>query len=407
MKVLVNCYACSPYQGSEPGMGWNFVKGLSAYHELHVLTESKFEPHLRRYMDEHPDELHSVHFHFISKERHKTLRKIWPPSYYWYYNKWQRKALALAKELDAKLDFDVVHQLNMVGYREPGYLYELGKPLVWGPMGGFNITPWRLLPSMGLKGCLFYMMRNLINLWQMNHSSQVKDAVCHSDGIIAATQEDHDTVLRLWNKESVLIPEVGFQPSGNFENRVRKGTLKVCWSGIHTPRKALNLLLDALSMVDNLSNVELHVIGAGECTRAWKRKACKLGLNNVIWHGWLEKAGAVKVMSHCDVFVITSLSDATSTVLLEALSMGLPVIATNHLGFANVLTDACGIRIDINSKKQVVRDFAAAIVRIEGDEAYRQQLSRGAFERAKDFSWGAKIEKINTIYNSVIAKHQK
>ena len=132
-----------------------------------------------------------------------------------------------------------------------------------------------------------------------------------------------------------------------------------------------------------------------------------MGLNNVIWHGWLEKAGAVKVMSHCDVFVITSLSDATSTVLLEALSMGLPVIATNHLGFANVLTDACGIRIDINSKKQVVRDFAAAIDRIEGDEAYRQQLSRGAFERAKDFSWGAKIEKINTIYNSVIAKHQK
>ena len=34
MRILVNCYACSPYKGSEPGMGWNFVKGLSKYHEL-------------------------------------------------------------------------------------------------------------------------------------------------------------------------------------------------------------------------------------------------------------------------------------------------------------------------------------------------------------------------------------
>lgn len=52
----------------------------------------------------------------------------------------------------------------------------------------------------------------------------------------------------------------------------------------------------------------------------------------------------MEIMSACDVFVITSLSDATSTVLLEALSMGLPVVATNHLGFANVITDACGIK---------------------------------------------------------------
>lgn len=43
MRILVNCYACSPYKGSEPGMGWNFVKGLSKYHELFILTESKFK----------------------------------------------------------------------------------------------------------------------------------------------------------------------------------------------------------------------------------------------------------------------------------------------------------------------------------------------------------------------------
>ena len=39
LKILVSCYACSPYKGSEPGMGWNFIKGLSEFHELHVIVE--------------------------------------------------------------------------------------------------------------------------------------------------------------------------------------------------------------------------------------------------------------------------------------------------------------------------------------------------------------------------------
>ena len=70
MRILVNCYACSPYKGSEPGMGWNFVKGLSKYHELFILTESKFKDDLDRYFATNPDEKSNKHFFFI-KKNHK------------------------------------------------------------------------------------------------------------------------------------------------------------------------------------------------------------------------------------------------------------------------------------------------------------------------------------------------
>lgn len=66
MRILVNCYACSPYKGSEPGMGWNFVKGLSKYHELFILTESKFKDDLDRYFATNPDEKNNKHFFFIN-----------------------------------------------------------------------------------------------------------------------------------------------------------------------------------------------------------------------------------------------------------------------------------------------------------------------------------------------------
>lgn len=164
MKILVNCYACSPYKGSEPGMGWNFVKCLSKYHELHIITESKFQEDLDKYFNENPEEKRNYNFYFLKRERHNLLRKIYPPSYYWFYKKWQKKVLIFSQELDKHYHFDIIHQLNMIGYREPGYLYKLNKPFVWGPIGGFNITPWSLLSSMGIYGCIFYFCRNIINL---------------------------------------------------------------------------------------------------------------------------------------------------------------------------------------------------------------------------------------------------
>ena len=44
----------------------------------------------------------------------------------------------------------------MVGYREPGYLWKIEKPFVWGPIGGLENSPWRFLPSLGIKGFMFY-----------------------------------------------------------------------------------------------------------------------------------------------------------------------------------------------------------------------------------------------------------
>ena len=51
LKILISCYACSPYRGSEPGMGWGFVKGISQFHEVHVITEQeKWEEEINKYL---------------------------------------------------------------------------------------------------------------------------------------------------------------------------------------------------------------------------------------------------------------------------------------------------------------------------------------------------------------------
>lgn len=402
MKILVSCYACSPYQGSEPGMGWNFVNALSRFHELYVISESKFEKDIDKFYSEYPENQGSIKFFFLRKNRHKKLRKVWPPSYYWFYNAWQKRAYQFALELHREENFDVVHQLNMVGYREPGYLWNLGIPFIWGPIGGFGNTPWNMLPSMGLRGCVYYFFRNIINYYQSHCLIRVQKAMEKSSCIVAATQEQKKYIKKLYNRDCVVISEVGLSNLTIQTPRFRSDNekLRICWSGQHIPCKSLNLLLDAVAIIGN-DNMELHIIGDGVETKHWKGKAKRLNINNIIWHGKVERTEALNIMQECHLFCITSLSDLTSSVLLEALSCGLPVIALDHCGFSDVITDDCGKKIAIRNKEQVIKDFGTAILEMLNNEPLRRKLGSGALERAKIYNWEDKAKVITEIYESV------
>lgn len=406
MKVLISCYACSPFKGSEPGMGWNFVKCLSKSHELYVISEGKFQQDIELYYSEHPHEKINVHFYFIWKKRHKKLRKLWPPSYYWFYRGWQHKAYLLAQKLDLKENFDIVHQLNMVGFREPGYLYKLKKPLVWGPIGGTHLTPWILLPSMGLYGAIYYGMRNLLNLWDIHFKSLPRIYAKCADSILCAIKDTKDVVANVWGRESIVIPEVGLLEK-NYQSfavikRDPDEKMRIIWSGQHTPAKALNLILEALYICKHKNMIELHVIGEGKCMPKWKKQAIDMHIVNIIWHGWVPRNEALAIMQTGHVMAISSLADLTSTVLLEALSLGMPSIALNHCGFANVINDDCGIKIDINSQKRVVHDFAMAFDKLFEDEDLRLKLSEGAYNNALLYTWDAKAKKIDEVYNKIV-----
>ena len=96
--------------------------------------------------------------------------------------------------------------------------------------------------------------------------------------------------------------------------------------------------------------------------------------------------------------VITSLKDLTSTVLLEFLSAGLPVVCPDCCGFTNVITPDCGIKLSVRTPRQLTADLAAALERLAGDEDERRRLAEGALRRVGDFSWEGKAAALNEIY---------
>ena len=411
LKVLISAYACSPIRGSEPGVGWGFVKALAEHHDLWIITEKeKFQTEVEEYLQEHPDFAGKVNFYFIQKKRNRPLRKIWPPSYYWYYKRWHLLAYRKAKQLHDKICFDVVHQLTMVGFREPGYLWQLDIPFVWGPIGGMGYFPFRFLSTVGAKGAIYYLGYNCINFLQSHFLKRSKVAAQKANqGLICATPENHLNARRNWNCNSIVMAEVGLPCPIRLGISDRKDNqrLKIIWTGQHTPGKALNLALNGMHLLAPEVKWGLDILGEGKKTEQWKKEALLLGIRKQCdFHGWLPRQEALEVMQTGHLLLITSLRDLTSTVTIEALALGLPIICLDHCGFSHVVTPECGIKIPVVSPKQVSTDIGKAVTRIWHNEQWRRELAHGALARAGEFSWDKKAEQINGVYRQVISTYE-
>ncbi len=403
LKIVISAYACSPYKGSEPGVGWGFVRALAMHHDLWVITEKeKFQTEIEEYLQGNPEFAAHVNFYFIQKKRNRPLRKIWPPSYYWYYRKWHLMAYHKAEQLHSEINFDVAHQLTMVGFREPGYLWQLNIPFVWGPIGGMGYFPWRFLTTVGLKGAVYYSGYNCLNYLQSHFCQRPRKAAQSAQqALITATPENQEEVLKNWKCNSLVMSEVGLPCtiSSNISYRRDSEYLKIVWTGLHTPRKALELALRGLSRLGPEIKFEFNILGKGEKTEQWQSEARQLGINErCYFHGWLPRQEALEVMRAGHVLLITSLRDLTSTVTIEALALGLPVICLDHCGFSHVISPECGIKIPVSSPKQVVADIARAITKIWESESLRRKLAFGALQRARDFAWDKKAKKISKLY---------
>ena len=407
LKVFVSCYACSPRQGSEPGMGWEFVKAISKDHELWVVSEQeKWESEIEAELAAHPELQEQIRFFFIPKQRRRTLRKVWPPSYYWYYKKWQKETYQLACKLHKQVRFDLVHQLNMVGFREPGYLWNLPVPFVWGPVGGMVQLPWRFLRSLGPSGAIYHAGRNVFNALQTKYLLRPRKAARRAGkGLIAATPEMRVRMQKLWGVDSCVLCEFGQTKvaSPTVTSRENGEPMRLVWSGSHISQKGLPLLLKGLGELKGNVNWKLDILGEGVKSRTWRRLARNLHMQDrCSWHGWLPRDKAFSIIRGAHVFVITSLMDLTSSVTFEALSHGLPVMCLDHCGFADVVNEDCGIKIPVTTPRQVSLSIARAIEALDADEAYRRRLAAGALRRAEDFSWEKKMETLNRIYSEVV-----
>ena len=86
--------------------------------------------------------------------------------------------------------FDLIHFVGPIGYREPGYLWKLGIPYLWGPIGGSNKTNVILQKHTSLLAQFKFRLRNVMNEIQLRKNKRLKLALENTDLLLTATTEN-------------------------------------------------------------------------------------------------------------------------------------------------------------------------------------------------------------------------
>ena len=409
IKVLVNAYACSPERGSEPGMGWNWCIHLAKYCELHIVTEEEFKPKIEDAVSKLPYRENLIfYYNPVSEQVREMARNQGDWRFYTYYKKWQKRALQIAKNIISENDIDIIHQLNMIGFREPGYLWRIKRiPFVWGPIGGLKQFPVAFLNGAGKKIALFNRLKNIISLLQLKYDYRVNRALKHAKLLISSIPDSQKAIKKHKNLNSVLIPETGTFISDDVPtDRFYSDKLNLMWVGKFDFRKQLQLALRSLEAARN-RDVILNIYGEGSERQERELKELTTSLNitdQVVWHGNQPNATVQQAMRNAHLFFFTSVSEDTSTVVLEAISNRLPVLCFDACGFGAVINDSVGRKISLCNPQQAVGEFAKLLNMFYSNRPLLEEMSVNCKQLQLELSWDEKAKKMVTLYNSLLER---
>lgn len=410
INILINAYAVSPNWGSEPGMGWNWIVNIARHCNVFVITEGEWKNEILDAVAKLPQR-DNIHFYF-NPLPDRVRKMCWNQGdwrFYWYYRKWQKRTLDIARGIIAEQRIDVMHQLNMIGFREPGYLWKIKDiPLVWGPVGGVANIPTAYLKGAGWKMNLFCRVKNFISDLQFRFHTRVRSAVKRST-MIAAMKEVQEATRRVYGKDIPVINETGTypsQPERMVEIKSDTNCLNVLWVGKFDFRKRLDIALKAVAAANNF-NIKLYVCGTGTDEQIDEYRDLAEVLNISIQVNWLGKVDhdmMPSLMKTADLLLFTSLSEATSTVVLEAISVNLPVLSFAACGFGPLVNDFAGKCVEFSEPHQSVADFAEQLNFFFSNRNKLSEIAARESANSHTLSWDYKGQQINKIYHSVIGK---
>lgn len=174
-------------------------------------------------------------------------------------------------------------------------------------------------------------------------------------------------------------------PVGSIERGAGE-PLRLVAVGRLTRQKGIDLLLDAFAKARKVveAPMKLDLVGDGDDRDALVRQVEALGLSGVVtFHGRLPDVQAW--LRGADVFVLSSRWEGFPNVMIEAMSVGLPLIAARCQGGVDDILGDVPERYALDYPPGDVDALAGCMVRMAGDANLRKLLARCSLERAADY----------------------
>lgn len=208
------------------------------------------------------------------------------------------------------------------------------------------------------------------------------------------------------HQREAITSEYGIEPSRvvtirnavdpaffNDEGRALHAKPRLLFVGRLAAEKNVPLLLEALAGVSG--RFETTIVGEGVLRQELQRRSAGLGLENVHFRGRADGEELREFYRAADIFVLPSRSEGMSLALLEALAMGLPVVATDLISNRELVVHGeNGFLVAPDDPAA----FRAALLEIIEDARRYERMSRVARKLAGNYRWDAVADDFERVY---------
>lgn len=179
--------------------------------------------------------------------------------------------------------------------------------------------------------------------------------------------------------------------------------LKLISVGFLEDRKGYPTIFNAIKKLVQLGHrIEYIIVGDGECRKEYEQIVVDYGFQDFCtFKGIVKHDEVLRLMSESDVFVLPSYEESFGIVYLEAMSCGLPVIATKGEGISDIVKDGeNGFLIERNNVIELVEKLKFII---ENPES-ASNIAYNGYSDAKTFSWERNAQETLCVLEDVVNK---
>jgi glycosyltransferase involved in cell wall biosynthesis len=239
--------------------------------------------------------------------------------------------LRRARALNSEQTFDLAWHLTFANAWIGSAAALLGTQFVYGPVGGGVKTPWKLIPALGIRGCLQELLRVAVRGAARYGNPLARLSWRRADLILAQNPETLEWLPRRHRAKGEVFPNAALETMEGTPTPRYIGEKVALFAARLSPWKGASLAVRSIAL---LPDWKLLVAGSGPDASRLRRLAGRLGLTDRVQYlGNLPRARLFELMrSEADVLLFPSMHEDAGWVVAEAGASGLPVVALDRGG---------------------------------------------------------------------------
>ncbi|XZN97172.1 MAG: glycosyltransferase family 4 protein [Microcoleus sp.] len=419
LKVLLIVEQCNPEWASVPLVGYNF------FHKINKLVDATLVTHIRNKtaLDKHPEyeKVFYLEESNLNKQYYKIVAKVtangrvnWPlynALSYPIYEEFNRQVYQKFKTQILNGDYDIVHAITPMMPRYPFKVVTVCQqtPFILGPVNGGIPFPPGFQETAKQEFAQFNFLRAVGRALIPGYVETYKKA----DKILAGS-----TYTLNMLKDLFAIPDERidlFYENGISDEFLNSTTIKnkdasqinLLFVGRLVPYKCADIVIEAIGRLDPVikNKTRLTIVGDGPERNNLENRVQELKLGEIVsFAGWVNQQETLDYYKKADIFCFPSIREFGGAVVMEAMACGLPCIVANNGGIGEYVNEETGFKIEPNSREYLTEELTSKIQLLVEDDRLRESMSAKAMEKAKEFAWDKKAEKIVEIYQKMLGE---